>query len=164
MSVRRVLLVCSGNTCRSPMAAALLHDLWRKADPGWNLEIFSAGTAAFPGCGATDHAAAALRRRGLDISAHRSRTVTDESLAGMDLVLTMTNPHKEHILRLWPELRDRLFTLGEYAGTGTSVPDPFGGTLPQYEQTAEVLLPMLRETVARICREGKRAYESGHWL
>ena len=154
MSIRRVLLVCSGNTCRSPMAAALLKHLWAKAAPGWDLEVSSAGTGAFPGSPATEHAVTAMRRRGLDLTGHRSQPVNDQSLAGVDLILTMTERHKDAIRMPWPHLADRLFTLGEYAGTREDVPDPFGGSLEEYEATASRLEALLTRIVERIRKEG----------
>ncbi len=154
MKIRRVLLVCSGNTCRSPMAAAILRHLWEQASPGWDLEVSSAGTSAIPGLKASEHAVQAVRRWGLDLSGHRSRGTQDVLLRDMDLILTMTARHKEQLLSHWPDLAGRIFTLGEYAGTNQDVPDPFGGPLSAYEQTASSLEAMLQKVVERIRREG----------
>lgn len=155
MRIERVLLVCTGNTCRSPMAEALLRHLWQEAAPGWSLSAGSAGTAAVDGVPATPHAISALRARGLDLTAHRSRPVSPQTLAGVDLILTMTGRHKSQILMFWPHLSDRVYTIAEYAGSGQDVPDPFGGTLADYDQTAATLEDLLRAVVARISREGQ---------
>lgn len=152
--IRKVLLVCSGNTCRSPMAEAMLKHEWQGAAPGWDLEVISAGTGAMPGSAASAHAVSAMRSRGLDLSAHRSRPVDDQSLAGVDLVLTMTYRHKEHILSRWPHLAGRVFQLSEYAGTGQDISDPFGGSLQDYEATAADLSGKLSAVVDRIRKEG----------
>lgn len=153
--IRRLLLVCSGNTCRSPMAAALLRDLWQKAGPGWELTVDSAGTGAFPGMPASDHAVAVMKGRGLDLSAHRSRAVP--RLNDYDLVLTMTRSHRDSIRSGQPEMAGRVLTLGEYAGSGTDVPDPFGGSLSDYQHTAAVLESVLQAVVDRIRTEGRTA-------
>lgn len=155
MSINRVLLVCSGNTCRSPMAATLLPELWRKASPGWDLQVSSAGTSTMPGLPASEHAAAAMRNRKLSLSAHRSRSINEQVLSDVDLVLTMTARHKEFILALYPGMTGRVYTLGEYAGLAGDVPDPFGGTLAEYEETARRLERLLDAVVARIKREGR---------
>lgn len=153
MKIRRVLVVCSGNTCRSPMAAALLKHLWQKARPGWDLEVQSAGTGAFPGDRAAEHAVTVMQERGLDLSAHRSQVVPDGKQ--FDLVLTMTRSHRDAILAYRPTLAGRVFTLGEYAGTGQDVPDPFGGPLTAYQHTASALESMLQAVVHRIRTEGR---------
>lgn len=162
--IRRVLLVCSGNTCRSPMAMVLLRKLWEEANPGWELEVDSAGTGALTGMPATPHAVTAMQRRGLDLSGHRSRSVHDlgeDGLKGYDLVLTMTRAHRDGLRVLYPDLRDRIFTLGEYAGRHGDVPDPIGGPLAEYEKTAAALEESLRAAIERIRTEGSRQDEGG---
>jgi protein-tyrosine-phosphatase len=136
------------------MAAGLLRHLWDRANPGWPLEVLSAGTNAFPGLEATEHAVTALRNRGLDITGHRSRVVDQVRLDEVDLILAMTHRHKEHILAVRPELLGRVHTLGEYAGSYHDIQDPFGGTLADYERTAQSLEQLLQAVVERIRREG----------
>jgi len=155
MTVRRLLLVCSGNTCRSPMAAALLRSLWEKAAPGRELTVDSAGTGAYPGLPATEHAVTALKERSIDLSQHRSQAVV--RLDGYDLVLTMTRGHRDALRARFPGFTDRIFTLGEYAGTGEELPDPFGGPLTAYQQTVSALEAMLPAVIARIQSEGEQA-------
>lgn len=160
--IHRVLLICSGNTCRSPMAMVLLRRLWEEKNPGWELEVDSAGTGALAGQPASPHAVTAMRQRGLDLTAHRARTVHDlgeEALRGYDLILTMTRAHRDGLRTLYPALRDRIFTLGEYAGRDGDVPDPFGGPLAAYEMTAAALEESLRAVVERIRTEGSRQNE-----
>ena len=155
MRIQRVLLVCSGNTCRSPMAAALLRELWRRAGAGWDLEVDSAGLGAFPGLPAAENAVAAMKARGIDLSGHRSKAVA--GLEGYDLVLGMTRAHRDALRARFPEFAGRIFTLAEYAGTGSDLPDPFGGSLEVYERTARDLEGGLQAVVERIRREGSGA-------
>lgn len=152
--IRRVLLVCTGNTCRSPMAEGLMKDLWQRAAPGWDLDVISAGTGAIPGDTASKHAVTAMSTRGIDLSGHRSRKVEDQSPRDFDLILTMTTRHKEHLLSRWPQLAGRVYTLGEYAGSGADITDPFGGTLQDYETTAVALDAKLQAIIDRIRKEG----------
>lgn len=137
------------------MAAALLQHLWQQAAPGWELVVESAGTGALPGMAASPHAVTAMRDRGLDLTNHLSRTAAGELLTGADLVLTMTERHKERLLANDPALLGRVYSLGEYAGTGEEVPDPFGGSLADYERTAQTLERMLQRVVERISQEGR---------
>lgn len=132
---------------------ALLRDLWQKANPGWELTVDSAGTGAFPGMPAAEHAVTAMQQRGLDLSSHLSRDVPD--LQDYDLVLTMTRSHRDAIVARQPTMAGRVFTLGEYAGIGRDVPDPFGGPLYAYQQTASVMESMLQAVVDRIRSEGR---------
>lgn len=155
MKIRSLLLVCSGNTCRSPMAAALLKRLWADAAPGWELEVHSAGTAALPGHPATEHAVQALKELEVDLAGHTSRAVEEDLLQRADLILVMTALHRARLLERWPALADRIHTLGEYAGVWRDVSDPFGGSLDEYRQTAADLKQLLRAVVERIRSEGE---------
>lgn len=152
--IRRVLLVCTGNTCRSPMAAALLSQRWKQAAPERELEVLSAGTGSVPGEPASAHAVTAMSGRGLDLTGHRSQAAAGTLLESADLILTMTTRHKDYILGNWPALAGRVYTLGEYAGTPQDVADPFGGTLADYEATASELEHTLQAVVERVRREG----------
>jgi protein-tyrosine-phosphatase len=154
MKILRVLLVCSGNTCRSPMAAALLHHLWGLSSPPWRLQVNSAGISTFAGSAASEHAVQAMNRRGLDIKPHRSQSISEPILRDSDLILTMTEQQKRSIRSVWPGVSDRLFSVGEYAGIQGDIPDPYGGPAFTYEQTASVLERLLQAVVRRIQAEG----------
>ncbi len=138
-----VLLVCSGNTCRSAMAEIMLRGL--RPD----LLVASAGIAATEGVPATPGAVVAARSRGLDLRDHRSRPVTLGLVAEARLILTMTGAHKEAVLAGFPEARGKTWVLAEFVeGPGAGdVIDPFGGDDRDYEETAlrlEQLLEGLR--------------------
>lgn len=137
------------------MAAAILRDLWQKANPGWNLDVRSGGTAVFDGMSASEHAVSAMKALGLDLKGHKAQSIGD--LADVDLVLVMTRAHRDALLVKYPEAAEKIYTLGDYVGTGHDVPDPFGGPRSQYEQTASILQVMLDAAVERIRTEGSRA-------
>ena len=110
--MKRILFVCTGNTCRSPMAEGLLRGMAKKS--GLQLEVRSAGVAAVDGLPMSDHSLSVLRERGWDGS-FASRRVTAELAAWADVILTMTMSHKRQLVQRFPEAVDKTFTLKEYA-------------------------------------------------
>ncbi len=133
-----VLFVCTANQIRSPMAAALFRVRLMMADPDWRRwRVDSAGTWATPGRPAAIEAQHVITRRGLDLSLHRSRIVSYELLRRFRLILVMEERHKESILVEFPSLANRVYMLSEMAGETTPVADPVGGTLMDYERTAD---------------------------
>lgn len=154
---RSILLVCSGNTCRSPMAAAILKSL----DPQGSVE--SAGIAAREGDRAAEMAQRAMSRRGISLETHRARKVTGDMLRKADLVLVMSPHHRESLAERYPELAAKIRLLAAEAGEGdTGIPDPYGGGLEIYEETADRLEAYLRAFLKRQrpCRKDPGAQEA----
>ncbi|WP_017725985.1 low molecular weight protein arginine phosphatase [Halalkalibacterium ligniniphilum] len=135
MSLKRVLFVCTGNTCRSPLAEALLR---HKLKDHSQVESRSAGVHAFPGSSASEGTQTILSERGIEMN-HSAQPVTEELLDWADVVLTMTQGHKQLLLAHAPHQQEKIFTLKEYALGSVEeldVSDPFGGSLDVYRQTA----------------------------
>jgi protein-tyrosine-phosphatase len=133
----KVLFVCTGNTCRSPMAEGGLRILLRGRGID-TTEVFSAGTAAILGCPATMYATEAVKAWNADISGHKSRPLTRELLEEVDLVLVMTSSHYQHVMSILPEAESKTFLLKKYPESGRDgegVADPIGGSLDMYNQT-----------------------------
>ena len=102
-----ILFVCTGNTCRSPMAAALMKGKYEAE------YVLSAGIFAYNGSGAAPQAIAALEEVGIN-APHQSQSVTRELLEWADLVLTMTTGHKNSLIMQYPDYQNKYFTLKEY--------------------------------------------------
>ncbi len=133
-----ILFVCTGNTCRSPMAEVLFCEQLRQhglPESEWRVE--SAGTWAQDGNPATRFGRETMAQRGLDLSNHRSRTVTREMLQGFDLILVMEVNHKEALWAEFPDLSKKIFLLSEMVGRKLTVEDPITGKLSDYQATAK---------------------------
>lgn len=136
-----VLFVCTGNTCRSPMAEALMRrramdKLSCQADelPERGLCILSAGVAAMAGSRASQEAHQAVTNWGADLNQHESQPVTDRLVRFADLILTMTRAHREALLAQWPEAASRTKLLSR---NSADVADPIGGPIELYRRCAE---------------------------
>jgi protein-tyrosine-phosphatase len=154
--VKRILFVCTGNICRSPLAAALLHRAL--VDRGvQEIEVTSAGTGAWDGAPVSEGAYLVALEQGLDLSAHRARLLTRDLVEHSDLILTMARHHRARVDELGGQ--GHVFVFGEYAGRtgeGAEVSDPFGGDLNVYRDTCVELAALVATAVDRIVTEAGR--------
>lgn len=137
-----MLLVCSGNTCRSPMAEVLARKVLceekgiaidKLQDAG--IRVLSAGTSAMSGMPATDQAQQVMAGMGLDLSTHRSRSLSAEMIRDADVVYCMTESHRQGVLSLDPDASYKVELLD---GSG-DIADPFGSDVTTYARCAEVI-------------------------
>lgn len=146
----RVILVCTGNTCRSPLAAALLQKAIA-ARGATGIEVTSAGTGAWEGAPASEAAYLVALEDGLDLSGHRARLLTGDVIASADLILTMARHHRARALELGGDAQVHL--LGEYAGrsgAAAEVADPYGADLEVFRQTRDELAALVEAVAERL--------------
>ena len=145
-----ILFVCSGNTCRSPMAEGLLSAMLKELDIS-NIYVSSAGLFTSDGIFPSHNAQAAAGEFGADISLQQSRQFNQNIADNADVILCMTRTHKRHILEGFAISSDKVFTVAEYAlENDEDIPDPFGGDLETYMKCAEDLMFLLEAISERL--------------
>ena len=150
--LKKVLVVCTGNTCRSPMAAGWLNQ--KLAGKGWLAE--SAGVAAWGGGRASPEAVEAMREVGVDLAPHRSRALTKDMVTGARVILGMTQGHLQEIAKRFPEAEGKLnLVKGFGLGKATDVADPVGFPVDVYRHTRDELIQALGEFLLYLAENGE---------
>lgn len=140
----KLLFVCTGNTCRSPMAQAVFADMAKGG--GIDFNVSSAGLHAQNGAHASENAVLACREMSLDLSGHTSRSVSGEDFSSVDLFAVMTMSHAQALMAMGVP-KDKIYIL--------NVSDPFGGDLQVYRDCRDEIRDRLIVLLELIKRQGQ---------
>ena len=137
--MKKILFVCSGNTCRSPLAEVIAKHVL-PARLGFGVEVTSAGSSALEGSPASHYSAEVAREHGFDLSGHRSRALTAAMVREADLIVTMGSRHRETVGNLEPGALEHTYLLTNFSDHQLGdIPDPIGGDRATYERTYLVI-------------------------
>lgn len=144
----QIYFICTGNTCRSPMAEAVL-----KHKQLSDVEVRSAGVYAQNGSAMSINAKKVLLENGI-LENHRSAEIDPGYIDQADVILTMTRSHLHALIQYFPQAANKIYTLSEYVnGKATDITDPYGGNIDVYRQTFEELQQLLDALQSKILED-----------
>ncbi|PKM82199.1 MAG: low molecular weight protein arginine phosphatase [Firmicutes bacterium HGW-Firmicutes-14] len=150
----KIVFVCTGNTCRSPMAEALARKWCSLNVPErGDIRVMSAGLAALAGSPVSSPALEVMKNEGISLTGHRARRFSEELARDSDLILTMSGSHKKTLVKMFPEAAEKIFTLREFAGEGnTDIADPFGQSAAVYWSCAVEIKELIDKIFHKIIK------------
>ncbi len=148
----KLLFVCTGNICRSPMAVGIMRQQLRVDGLEDQVMVTSAGVRALDGRRASPPAVAVLAEQRIDITDHIAHTISVEELHAQDVVLVMEEQHRRSLFYLAPEESYKVYLLSEMSGQHIDIADPYGQDESVYTATAALLSELIRQGLPRIYR------------
>ncbi len=137
--MKKLLFVCSGNTCRSPLAEGIAKRIF-PLSLNEDIEITSAGSSAIEGLPASALAVRVASKHGIDLSRHKTRLLSRSMVKQADLIVTMASKHRQTVGVLEPSALDHTYLLTDFCNHADGdVPDPIGGDIHVYGRTYEII-------------------------
>ena len=109
----KIMFICTGNICRSAMAHVMLEKRAKEANK--NIEVYSCGVFAENGDVSTEEAIETMQEYGIDLKKHRATNIRNSNIENMDVILCATTAHKNNVIAMYPNLKEKVFTMKEYA-------------------------------------------------
>jgi len=134
----KILFVCTGNTCRSPLAEGMARAMF-----GDLVQVSSAGIEAWDGDNVSAHVVEILKEQNIDLSQHRARRINDELMTKVDWIIPMTQAQEEGLKRRFPQYIHKIRRLGNWGEGKRDIQDPWMGSLEVYRQTAQEISELL---------------------
>lgn len=147
-----ILIICSGNTCRSAMAEGIARDILSKhksakpSDSATRFKVISAGTFASDGMPPAKQAIAVMRQEGINIAGHLSQPVTQQLIDSADVIYTMTDNHRQHLLETIPKATEKTFNLNPRK----DIEDPVGLDRATYKKVADEIRLLLEKRLGEL--------------
>lgn len=149
--MKKIMFICTGNICRSAMADGLMKKLVK--DSNKDIEVYSCGIFAEDGDMPTFNAIEAIKEYDVDLKSHRATNIRDSKIEEMDIILCATISHKNNVISMYPNLKDKVFTIKEYANFDKSdldIPDPWGYDIETYRFCASTISNCLYKIIEKI--------------
>lgn len=149
--MKKIMFICTGNICRSAMADGLMKKLVKEQNK--DIEVYSCGIFAEDGDSPTYNAVEAIKEYGVDLKNHRATNIRNSKIKDMDIILCATVSHKNNVKAMYPELKDKILTMKEYAGFDESdldIPDPWGYDIETYRFCASTISNCLYKIIEKI--------------
>lgn len=134
----KLLFICTGNTCRSPMAEGLAREMFEDA-----VQVSSAGIEAWEGTEASSYALEVLKEQKVDLSQHRSRKIRADLLAEADWIIPMTQAQEKVLRHNFPQYVQKIRCLGDWGESKRDILDPWMGSIEDYRRTAQEIGELL---------------------
>lgn len=147
----KIMFICTGNICRSAMAHVMFEKMIKEKNK--NVEVYSCGTYAQDGDVSTKEAIETMKQYNIDLTNHRATNITKSKIKEMDLILCATLNHKNMVLSIYPELKQKTFTMKEYAGYSKydlDIADPWGYGIDVYKKCAKEIEECLNIIINKI--------------